>query len=66
MEGYRPGGTKTDLPFRQHFDRLDELLQGAGKAIELPDHKRVSGADIVQGRIELRPIAISWREERSG
>ena len=40
------------------LDGLDQLLQGTGEAIQLPDHQRVALAHVRQGRLEGGSLAL--------
>ena len=49
----------TPFPSRfQGFHRLDELLEGAGEAVELPDHEGIARAHVVEGAGQLGAVPL--------
>src|SRR5205085_12639060 len=50
--------TKPDTPLLEVSNGLDEMLEGATKAIQSPDNQHVAGANKAQGFIQSRPIGL--------
>ena len=57
VDGLGEGAEADPLPL-QGFHSLDELLEGAGEAVELPDHKGVARAHVVEGAGQLGAVPL--------
>jgi hypothetical protein len=42
----------------QGFDRVEELPERPGQAVELPDHQRIVGTHVVERGVQLRTVAL--------
>ena len=51
-------GAQADLPTVQGCDRVEQLPQRPRQPVELPDDQRVPGTQIVEGGMQLGPIAL--------
>jgi hypothetical protein len=49
---------QADLAAVQRLDRVEQLPQGPRQPVELPDHQRIIGPHIVEGGLQLRPVAL--------
>jgi hypothetical protein len=49
---------QTDAARTEVLDGLDQLLERAGEAVELPDHERVARAHAGEGGLERRAVAL--------
>src|SRR4029078_6243972 len=55
-------GAEADALGLQRVEGVDQLLHRAGQAIELPDHQRVAGPEIVESGSKLRPHLLGARD----
>jgi hypothetical protein len=59
--GIRPrlrDGLKAGSGVADHFDYIEQIAGGTGKAIELPDGNHVAFAEVVEHAVELWPVAV--------
>jgi hypothetical protein len=49
---------QADLAAVQRLNRVEQLPQGARQAVEFPDDERIVRPHIVEGGLQLRPVAL--------
>ena len=49
---------KIDSPLFEEVECLDEVFERTPQTVELPDHQRIIRPHIVEGGVQLRPVAL--------
>src|ERR1051325_1060946 len=57
VDGFRQRA-QPNMTAVQGFDRVEELPERPGQAVELPDHQRIVGTHAVERGVQLRTVAL--------